>query len=195
MNEALKMIAVLTLFCGLSSITLASLKDATGNKIEEQVLTYVQGPAINQVLKNFDNSPVKDRKSFNIPGSKRKVTVFPAIKKGKLLGVALETSAKGFGGEVGVMVGFDISGENLSGIGITTMKETPGIGARVAKHGFTSQFHNHPTAVELASKGGDIDGIAGATISSTASVEAVKRAINIFAKIKPQLEAAWSQGS
>ncbi len=195
MNEALKMIAVLTLFCGLSSVTLASLKDATGNRIEEQVLTYVQGPAINQVLKDFDNSPVKDRKSFNIPGSDRKITVFPAMKDGKLFGVALETSSKGYGGEVGVMVGFDVSGENLSGIGITTMKETPGIGARVAKHGFTNQFHNHPAAVELTSKGGDIDGIAGATISSTASVEAVKKAIDIFAKIKPKLEETWSQGS
>lgn len=195
MNEALKMIAVLSLFCGLSSVTLASLKDATGSKIEEQVLTYVQGPAISQVLKGFDNSPVKDRKKFTIPGTKNEITVFPAMKKGKLFGVAMETAAKGYGGDVGVMVGFSLTGESLSGIGITTMKETPGIGARVAKHGFTRQFNNHPYTVELASKGGDIDGISGATISSTASVEAVKRAVEIFARIKPQLETAWTQGS
>ncbi|CCO24728.1 RnfABCDGE type electron transport complex subunit G [Maridesulfovibrio hydrothermalis] len=195
MNEAIKMIAVLSLICGLSGVTLASLKDATENKIEEQVLTYVQGPAIEQVLTDFTNSPVKDRKKFKIPGSTDHVVVFPAMKDGKLFGVALETFAKGFGGEVGVMVGFSMEEQSLSGIGITTMKETPGIGSRVAKHGFTNQFRNHQSAVELTSKGGDIDGISGATISSTASVEAVKQAVNIFAKIKPQLEAAWSQGS
>ncbi|OEU69004.1 MAG: electron transporter RnfG [Desulfovibrio sp. S3730MH75] len=194
MNEALKMIVVLSLICGLSGFTLATLKDATNDKIEEQVLTYVQGPAINDVLAGFDNSPVKDRKKFDIPGTDQQVTVFPALKDGKLFGVALETYAKGYGGNVGVMVGFNIDGVNLSGIGITTMKETPGIGSRVAKHGFTNQFNGHPAAVELSAKGGDINGIAGATISSTASVEAIKQAINIFGQIKPQLAAAWTKG-
>lgn len=195
MNEAIKMIAVLTLFCGLSSVTLASLKDVTGNRIEEQVLTYVQGPAIEQVLKGYENSPVKDRKKFMIPGTGQEITVFPAIKDGRLSGVALETASKGYGGEVGVMVGFNIKDLNLSGIGITTMKETPGVGSRVAKHGFTNQFRKHPLEVELTSKGGSIEGIAGATISSTASVEAVKKAVNIFNKIRPQLNNAWAQGS
>ncbi|SME92073.1 RnfABCDGE type electron transport complex subunit G [Desulfovibrio gilichinskyi] len=195
MNETFKMIVVLSLLCGLSGFTLATLKDATENKIEEQVMTYVQGPAIDKVLKGFSNSPVKDRKKFEIPGTDKQITVFPAIKDNKLFGVALETSAKGFGGDVGVMVGFNIDKLNLLGIGITTMKETPGIGARVATHGFTDQFNGHSASVELSSKGGTINGIAGATISSTASVEAVKKAINIFNQIKPQINTAWTKGS
>ncbi|WP_031483474.1 RnfABCDGE type electron transport complex subunit G [Maridesulfovibrio frigidus] len=195
MNEIIKMIVVLSLICGLSGFTLATLKEATNDKIEEQVLTYVQGPAINDVLVGYDNSPVKDRKKFDIPGTDQQVTVFPALKDGKLFGVALETFAKGYGGNVGVMVGFNIDGINLNGIGITTMKETPGIGARVAEQGFTKQFNGHPAEVELSAKGGDIDGISGATISSTASVEAVKQAINIFGLIKPQLATAWTKGS
>ncbi|TIH19956.1 RnfABCDGE type electron transport complex subunit G [Marinifilum sp. JC120] len=195
MKEGLKMIAVLTLICAMFSVTLATLKEATQERIEEQVLTYVQGPAINEVLSGYDNSPVKDRKKFTIHGTETEITVFPALKDGKLLGVALETFAKGYGGDVGVMVGFDLNGAQLSGIGITTMKETPGIGSRVAGHGFTSQFKDHPTAVELTSKGGDIEGIAGATISSTASVEAVKQAVTIFEKIRPQITQAWSKGS
>ncbi|WP_421901674.1 RnfABCDGE type electron transport complex subunit G [Maridesulfovibrio sp.] len=195
MKEGLKMIAVLTLICGMFSVTLASLKEVTEARIEEQVLTYVQGPAIKQVLSGYDNSPVKDRKKFTIHGSEKQITVFPALKDGKLLGVALETFAKGYGGDVGVMVGFNLSEDNLSGIGITTMKETPGVGSKVAGHGFTSQFKEHSMAVELTSKGGSIEGIAGATISSTASVEAVKQAVSIFQKIKPQITQAWAQGS
>ncbi|WP_291327764.1 RnfABCDGE type electron transport complex subunit G [Desulfovibrio sp. UCD-KL4C] len=195
MNETFKMIVVLSLLCGLSGFTLATLKDTTSNKIEEQVMTYVQGPAIDKVLKGFSNSPVKDRKKFVIPGTRKQVTVFPAIKDNKLFGVALETSAKGFGGDVGVMVGFNVDKLNLLGIGITAMKETPGIGARIAKHGFTDQFKDHSASVELSFKGGTINGIAGATISSTASVEAVKKAINIFNQIKPQINTAWTKGS
>ncbi|WP_320175843.1 RnfABCDGE type electron transport complex subunit G [Maridesulfovibrio sp.] len=195
MKDGIKMIAVLTLICGMFSVTLATLKEATESRIEEQVLTYVQGPAISEVLNGYDNSPVKDRKKFNAPGLENEVTVFPAIKGGQLLGVALETFAKGYGGDVGVMVGFNLTDNNLSGIGITTMKETPGVGSRVAGHGFTSQFKDHTTAVELTSKGGNIEGISGATISSTASVEAVKQAVSIFQKIKPQITQAWSKGS
>jgi len=195
MKEGLKMIAVLTLICGMFSVTLAGLKEATESRIEEQVLTYVQGPAINQVLSGFDNSPVTDRMKFTVHGTEERVTVFPALKEGLLLGVALETFTKGHGGEVGVMVGFNLSGENLSGIAITTMKETPGIGARIAGHGFTSQFKDHSMDVELTSKGGSIEGIAGATTSSTASVEAAKQAVSIFQKIKPQITQAWPGGS
>ncbi|NDV27315.1 RnfABCDGE type electron transport complex subunit G [Desulfovibrio sp. JC010] len=196
MKESIKMIIVLTLICGMFSVTLASLKEATESRIEEQVLTYVQGPAINQVLKGFDNSPVKDRKKLTLPGTETQVTIFPAMKDGKVFGVALETFAKGYGGDVGVMVGFNINGKKLSGIGITTMKETPGVGSKVAGHGFTSQFENHlAAAVELNSKGGDIDGIAGATVSSTASVEAVKQAVSIFQKLKPQIAEAWPGSS
>lgn len=195
MKESLKMITVLTLICGMFSVTLASLKKTTETRIEEQVLTYVQGPAINAVLNEYDNSPVKDRKKFTVPGSKDKVVIFPAMKDGRLISVAIETFAKGYGGHVGVMVGFNLSGKNISGIGITTMKETPGLGSKVAGHGFTSQFKNHPTAIELTSKGGNIEGIAGATISSTASVEAVKQAVSIFQKIRQQILQAWSKGS
>ncbi|WP_319759500.1 RnfABCDGE type electron transport complex subunit G [Maridesulfovibrio sp.] len=194
MKESLKMILVLTLICGMFSITLASLKQATQSRIEEQVLTYVQGPAINRVLNEYDNSPVKDRKKFTVPGTGKKVTVFPAIKNGKISGVALETFAKGFGGEVGVMVGFNINEDSLSGIGITTMKETPGVGSKVAGHGFTSQFKKHSTTLELSSKGGNIDGVTGATISSTASVEAVKKAVSIFKTLRPQIVKVWAKG-
>ncbi|WP_320007941.1 RnfABCDGE type electron transport complex subunit G [Maridesulfovibrio sp.] len=191
MKESIKMIAVLTLICGMFSVTLASLKETTESRIEEQVLTYVQGPAISKVLTGYDNSPVKDRMKFTIPGSSRKITVFPALQNGRLRGLAIETFAKGYGGDVGVMVGFNVGRESLSGIGITTMKETPGVGAKVARHGFTSQFKEHSYSVELSAKGGSIDGISGATISSTATVEAVKQAIEIFKKIKPQIKAAW----
>ncbi len=191
MKESIKMIVVLTLICGMFSVTLASLKEATEERIEEQVLTYVQGPAISTVLSGYDNSPVKDRKKFTIPGTENEIAVFPAIQNGKLHGLAIETFAKGYGGNVGVMVGFNIGDGNLSGIGITTMKETPGVGSKVAGHGFTSQFKEHSYAVDLSANGGNIDGIAGATISSTATVEAVKQAVKIFEKIKPQIKAAW----
>ncbi|WP_338669442.1 RnfABCDGE type electron transport complex subunit G [Pseudodesulfovibrio methanolicus] len=191
MKEMMKMMLVLSLICGIAGITLAALKEVTAPIIEEQVLTYVQAPAIESVLSGYDNNPIKDRRKFDVDG--RTVTVFPALKDGKLTGVAFETSGKGYGGDIGVMVGFDVQAMHLTGIGITTLKETPGVGARVAEHGYTTQFKGHPLeSMELKKNGGDIEAVAGATISSTGTVSAVRRAIAIFNALKGKLAGGWS---
>ncbi|MEF2231851.1 MAG: RnfABCDGE type electron transport complex subunit G [Pseudodesulfovibrio sp.] len=191
MKEMIRMMVVLSLICGISGVTLAALKQTTAPIIEEQVLTYVQAPAIESVLAGHDNNPIKDRKKFTVNG--RTVTVFPAIRDGGLEGVAFETAAKGYGGNIGVMVGFNVKDHVLSGIGITTMKETPGLGARVADHGYTTQFRGHGIdTLKLKKDGGDIDAVAGATISSSGTVTAVQEAIVIFNTLKSQLAGGWS---
>lgn len=190
MKEMLKMIIVLSLICGLSGLTLATVRQATSQRIEEQVMTYVQGPALAQIFTDYDNNPVKDRKIFDF--SDGSITVFPAMKNGTLTGVALETYGKGYGGDIGVMVGFNLDGTKLKGIGITTLKETPGLGARVVEPDYRDQFKGHTTAsLALKKQGGDIAAISGATISSTGTVAAVNDAIQIFDKIKDKLPTAW----
>lgn len=190
MREMLKMVLVLSLICGLSGLTLATVREATKEKIEEQVLTYVQGPAISQVFTDYDNNPVKDRKTFDL--AEGPITVFPAIKNGELTGVAFERFGTGYGGPVGVMVGISIDGSRVSGIGITTMKETPGLGARASEAEFRDQFQHHPTdSIALARNGGQIQAIAGATITSTATISAVNEAITIFNQLKEDIPTAW----
>ena len=193
MREIFRMIGVLSLICSLSGLLLATVKQATRTKIEDQVLTYVQGPAIRGVLSDYDNNPIADRKKFEIPGGEGSVTVFPAMKNGHLKMLAMETGAPGFGGDIGVMVGFNLEQNVITGIGMTTMKETPGIGTRVAKHGFTEQFKDHPLeGLALTSRDGTIDAVSGATISSTGAVNAVSRAVRIYGALKNEITANWS---
>lgn len=190
MKEMLRMIVVLSLICGLSGLTLATVRQATSSRIEEQVLTYVQGPALEQIFTDYDNNPINERKSFELKD--RSITVFPAKKDGKLVGVAFETFGKGYGGDIGVMVGFNTDGTHLEGIGITTLKETPGLGARVVEPEYRDQFRKHPTdSIALKKQGGAISAISGATISSTGSVAAVNEAVQIFQTIKDQLPNAF----
>jgi len=191
MKEMIKMVLVLSLICGLSGLTLASVRRATSERIEEQVMTYVQGPALAQIFTGYDNNPVRDRKVFDLPDGP--VTVFPAMKDGKLMGVALEAFGKGYGGPVGIMVGFDTDGVALAGIGTTTLKETPGLGMRLVEPEYRDQFRGHTTSsVALTKNGGDIAAIAGATISSTGSVAAVNQAIKIFQQIKDKIHETWA---
>lgn len=186
MREILHMLVVLSLICAGSGAILVNLKQATKTQIEQQVLTYVQGPALLSVLEDRDNDPIAERVKIG------EVNVFPAMKDGKLVAVALEAFASGYSGDIGVMVGFDVTKDEIMGIGITTQTETPGIGTRVMEPSFTSRFEGQPLdTIQVSSKGGSIDTITGATISSTATVEAVRKAIELYHDLKPQIETTW----
>ena len=191
MREILKMLVVLSAICGIAGFALSYLKMVTAGPIEEQVLTYVQGPAIQRVFTHVDNSPVADRKKFTLSDG-RSVTVFPARKDGKLVGVALENAGKGFGGDIGVMVGFNPANDTLVGIGVTTMKETPGIGTVITEPRFTDQFMGKGSAkVAFKSQGGEFDAVSGATVSSGGAVTAVANAAKVYTELKPEILKAW----
>ncbi len=190
MREIASMIVVLSLICGLSGFALSYLKIATEPLIEVQVLTYVQAPALKSVFPDAENDFLADRQKFTYED--QEITVFPAKKGGKLDGVALETFSPGYGGEVGVMVAFNIENGQLRGIGVTTMKETPGLGTRVAEPKYSRQFAGQdPKTVNLTAKGGSIDAVSGATISSSATVEAVKKAAVIYDALKSEFEKTF----
>ena len=118
--------------------------------------------------------------------------MFPALRDGKLVGVALEEQGKGYGGEIGVMVGFNVASDTLAGIGITTLKETPGLGMRVTEQAFSGQFAGRaPCGARLP--GGSIDGVSGATISSGGVVTAVNKAVQVYSRLKPEILKVWSK--
>ncbi len=194
MVAMIKMVVVLSMLCALSGFALSYLKISTANRIEEQVLTFVQSPAIISVYSAADNDPIAERKKFTLPDDPTKeVVVFPYIKDGKLVGVALENYGTGYGGDIGVMVGFNIDNNSLIGVGITTTKETPGIGTRIQEPSFTKKFAKVPAeTVGLTSEGGTIDALGGATISSVATVVAVQAASKEYFALKDQFLSTWN---
>lgn len=190
MRELINMIVVLSLISGASGLSLAYLKEVTAQPIEEQVLLNVQGPAIKAVFADAENDPIADRKKFDTPAGP--VTVFPAKKGGKLTAVALEAFGPGYGGEIGVIVAIDLAKNTLAGVGVTTLKETPGLGTRVTEAKYQKQFKGLALdKVALSGKGGTIDAVAGATISSVGTVTAANKAIEIYKSLKPKFEGAF----
>ncbi|HJD98031.1 MAG TPA: FMN-binding protein, partial [Mailhella massiliensis] len=81
MKSILQMIVVLSVLCGMAGFCLSYLKMTTAPLIESQALTFVQGPAILEVFKNAENSPIEDRKSFTLADG-RSVNVFPCMEGG-----------------------------------------------------------------------------------------------------------------
>ncbi len=190
MGNMVRTVTVLTLLCAFSGFILSYLKNVTAPAIEEQLLVNVQGPAIGLVFNNAENNPLHERAVFTLASGDR-VTVFPCKMGDRLTGVAIENFGKGYGGPVGVIVGFNIDNDSLAGVGMTTLKETPGLGMRVRDFAFRKQFRGMETPVELSSRGGKVDAVAGATISSTGVVIAVNNASEVYRELKPEILKKW----
>lgn len=192
MRELVKMVLVLSLIGTVSGYGLATLKQATRADIEEQVLTYVQGPALLGVLGEVENSPIQDRKKLTLENGSE-MMVFPGIRGGKLACLAYETFAPGYSGDIGVMVAFNVEADTVQAVGVTTQTETPGVGTRVFVPGFYDQFTDHPLqALDLKKDAGDIDAVSGATFSSVGMVNAVKKAAELYPGLKEKARSAWN---
>lgn len=190
MKEIIRMVVVLSAIAGLSGFILSGLKVVTDPIIEENVINHVQGPALKQIFLQDNNDYITHRKRITMPCTGQTVLLFPLLKDGNLKAVALEASGKGYGGEIKVIVGFDVATDKLIGISVTTHKETPGLGSAVQDAAFTKQFQGkEPARASLRKDGGDIDAVSGATLSSVAVCNAVKQAASCYAALKDTIKA------
>ncbi len=106
-------------------------------------------------------------------------------ESGKLAGYVFTTSAKGYGGAVGVMVGVDTEGV-ITGIEILSHAETPGLGANATSDSFKSRFvgkSGELTVDKNSNDGQNIQAITAATITSKAVTGAVNAALAEFNNI------------
>lgn len=190
MREMIKMVVVLTVISLASGGLLAALRDGTQERIDNQVLEFVKGPAVRDILKDAANDPIASR--FQIKDGDTLRTFFVAVIGGQPRGVALESSGKGYGGDVGLMVGIDVAENKILGVGVTTMSETPGLGARAKTDPkFVAQFKGRSLSepVKVTQDGGPINAISGATITSRAVSSGVSDALTLYERLKPQINS------
>jgi electron transport complex protein RnfG len=188
MKEMIKMVVVLTILSVISGGSLAFFHDFTTANIENNQLKYIKGPAVEDILKGAGNDPIKDRFKLTIDGVDR--NFFVGVIDGKPKAVAFESSGKGFGGDVGIMVGVDLDTNKILGVGVTTHSETPGMGSRAKSDPtFVSQFKgmNLEQEFKVKSDGGQVDALTGATITSRAVSFGVTEAGKLYKEIKPQI--------
>jgi len=185
MGEMIKMVVVLTILSSLSGGVLAYVKESTQERIEMQVLQLVKGPAIMSIFKDATNDPVADR--FSIEEDGQKYDMFFANIDGKQM-VAFETSGKGYGGDIGLVVGIDVTDEKIYGVGVTTHSETAGLGSKAKEDPkFAAQF----AGVDIKGPievGNPINALSGATITSNAVCAAATEAGAVYGRLKPQIQ-------
>jgi len=188
MREMIQMVVVLTILACVSGGLLAYIKDNTQEKIEYQQLVFVKGPAIRSIMEGSSNDPINDR--FKIQHGDAERSFFVGVFDGNPQAVAFETTGKGFGGDIGVMVGVDVTEDRLVGVGVTTHAETPGIGARAkTAPSFAAQFRGMPIKdqYKVKTEGGEVDALSGATVTSRGVCGALTQAADIYQELKPQI--------
>ncbi|MCM1364598.1 MAG: RnfABCDGE type electron transport complex subunit G [Faecalibacterium sp.] len=105
---------------------------------------------------------------------------------GNLVGYIFTSAAKGYGGDVKVMVGFDTNGEIIGFEILDCSNETPGLGQNSKKLEFKERFigkSGELTVNKNSNEGQNVQAITAATITSTAVVNAVNLAVNAFNEI------------
>ena len=188
MRDIIRMIVVLSVLAACGGALLAGVRSGTAAKIEYQQLKFVKGPAIIEILQGCTNDPIVDR--FKIKDGEIDRGFYVGVFDGKANAVAYETFGKGFGGDIGVMVGVSLETDELLGMGVTTHAETPGLGSRAKDDpSFRAQFKGLPIAepVKVKPDGGQIDAVSGATITSQGVCQGVTDSAEVYTRLKPQI--------
>ncbi|MBL0713613.1 MAG: RnfABCDGE type electron transport complex subunit G [Desulfosarcina sp.] len=189
MRDMFKLFIVIVIFSTISGGVLASVRNATQDRIEYQQLVFVKGPAINLILEGCTNDPLQDR--FKIKDQDKERDFFVGEFDGKKNVVAFETYGKGFGGDIGVITAIDVDTDKIVGVAVTTHSETPGVGSKAKTDpGFRGQFKGQPITdiFKVKADGGQIDAVSGATISSRGVAGAVAQSGEIYKRLKDDLK-------
>ena len=190
MNK-LKPIIVLLVICLVAPAALAYFNELTkdviaeGNaKSEAEALLEVMPAVDTEALSAEELDSVVSKLTLS---DESVAAAYKATKDGEDAGYIFKASAKGYGGEVVVMVGIDAEGK-ITGAKVISHSETAGLGAKAAINGegsWISQYVGKPagdlTVVKSGNAGeSEIDAITSATITSNTVTRAVNAAGQAF---------------
>ena len=188
MRDMMKMVIVLTVLASFSGGLLAAIRNNTQEKIELQQLNFVKGPAIKTIMEGASNDPIADR--FKLQIGETEKSFFVGKFDGAPKSVALEGYGKGYGGDVGLMVGINVDDDTIRGVWVTTHAETPGMGAKAKEDpAFVSQLKGMSVEdpVKVTKDGGSVNAIGGATITSRAVCAAATEASKVYKENKDHI--------
>ncbi len=172
-KDSLKSVIVITVICLVIAALMAVVNGVTAPMIDE-ANAKAEKEALFLVIDGAEDFERLEAKT-NMPES---VTAVYSEVSGK--GYAVMLRAKGYDSSnpMVIAVGIDNDGKLTKCHVVSCNGETSGIGSKVSGEGFLSQFVGADS--ELAG----VDAISGATISSSAFIEAVGDALRAYESVK-----------
>ena len=166
-KKQLPAFVILGIIALIAAVALALTNMVTKGPIQERAAAALQ-EAFNAVM------PAESYEQLSIPAGYSDVTALYAAKNGdEVIGYCVTASKNGYNAAVAVNLGVGTDGLVTGcSIGDTNFAETPGFGARAKEASFQDQF------VGLdAVNGGSFDALTGATVTSTAVLNATNEAL------------------
>jgi Na+-translocating ferredoxin:NAD+ oxidoreductase subunit G len=134
----------------------------------------------------------RDMEVEGLDGRAQDIPVYRAVMGNQIVGWVFQVVGFGFADKIELVVAVDDEFETLAGFDVLASNETPGFGDQIKGDYFRDQFEGAPADELTLVKAGDpaaidseIVAISGATVSSTAVVEALD---HYLPRIKTQLQ-------
>ncbi|MBU0710263.1 MAG: FMN-binding protein [Candidatus Omnitrophica bacterium] len=159
MKETIRYGFILGIICFLASAVLSVVNAVTAPKIEEQKMLEERA-ALEEVMPEADDFLAK---------SLGDSVYYLAFANQKLIGFVIKSSGEGYSSDIETLAGLDLKLE-ITNIKILSQNETPGLGNRVEEASFTEQFQGRDSnSID------QVEAITGATISSSAVIDSIKK--------------------
>lgn len=166
MKEHIKRALLLAFICAFSAGTLGYFYQLTTPIIEDQQIkaqVSLRKEVLPQAME-FREITVDE------------YTVYLGLSNGEIVGGTVKITVRGYGGNIDLILGID-KDKRITGVRVLSHNETPGLGEKVTKDNYLEQYINRSIS--------DINTvrfITGATISSKAIQEGVKRGVALISK-------------
>ena len=171
----------LFLICVVVTALLALTNAVTAPKIDA-LAVETQEASKKQVLSSADS--FSEEKQVEKDGVS--YTYYDGLASdGSVVGYVFVTSAKGYGGDISVMVGV-LGDGTVAGVNILSINETAGLGMNAKNQSFLDQFLGKSGEIGVAKNNPsdtEIQALTGAAITSSAMATAVNTALSLYAEI------------
>lgn len=166
----IRVAGVLFVVCAITALLLSAIHGLTKDKIETNAVNKM-----NATIAEIFKGDIKTEK-VEVPLSSTVKDVYKVTCDDDLVGYAVHVVPMGFKGDIDMMVGVDQSGKCID-VKIISLSETPGLGSKVGDEIFLAQYQGGDGNYTVK---GDIQPVAGATISSAAVTDGVNAAIDVL---------------
>ena len=161
----------LLLICAIVAAVVAFVYELTLEKANENI-NHTKSEAVGAIFQ-MDDLILEEKSKTD-----EAVIYLVCTTEKKTVGYCAEVTSAGFGGDLLVMVGYDLNAQIL-GVEIVEMSETPGLGSKVGEADYLSRYIGKSGELTLNE---DVDAVSGATISSKALLSGVNTANQALAE-------------
>lgn len=126
-----------------------------------------------------------EEKTVTVDGTE--YVYYEGTSNGETVGAVIPVTTKSYGGDLSLVVGIDYGTGKVTGVKVTTINDTAGLGMKAKNDSFLNQYLNKSGELGVnknAPADNEIQAITGATITSKAVTGAVNTAFSVYSEIK-----------